>query len=168
MWYRTLGFGRKMVPGWMSVPAKSDLQQCAYLDLVPVLASEGILSLLLKTLLALWKALVPVVLSDNVPQKWLPLHLHPASNPDCQYEIDRIQEFYSLSDSHDCDKLPSRGAVELNVCRREFSRSRRDPKDWIFMSVRLGSSLSPNASRGRWGGALLQTSCYFPSPKTKS
>ena len=45
---------------------------CAYLDLVPILAGEGILSLLLETLLALRKALVPVRLSDCAPSHICP------------------------------------------------------------------------------------------------
>jgi hypothetical protein len=55
--------------------------QCAYLDLVPILAGEGILSLLLETLLTLRKALVPVVLSDFCSWKFCPsiqpqFHIH--------------------------------------------------------------------------------------------
>ncbi len=38
-----------------------------YLDLIPILTSEGVHSLLLEPLLALRKALVPVFLSDPIP-----------------------------------------------------------------------------------------------------
>jgi hypothetical protein len=50
-----------------------------YLDLVPVLAGEGILSLLLETLLALREALVPIPLSDiDLRMYLLPLHRVPS------------------------------------------------------------------------------------------
>lgn len=58
------------------------------------------------------------------------LHLEFVAPPFCHrascfYRPNRIQrsikEGYSLSDSHDCDKLPSRGAVVVKVgCRRSL------------------------------------------------
>ena len=54
-----------MEPKTLSVAAKLiQAHQLPYLDLIPVLAGERILSLLLKTLLTLREALVPVPLSD--------------------------------------------------------------------------------------------------------
>jgi hypothetical protein len=55
----------KTEPGQLSV-AKSmtNIQRMPYLDLIPVLPGEGILSLLLETLLALRKALVPEYMSE--------------------------------------------------------------------------------------------------------
>ena len=50
----------KTEPDQLSVArAMTNIQHMPYLDLIPVLAGEGILSLLLETLLALRKALVP-------------------------------------------------------------------------------------------------------------
>lgn len=54
-----------MEPEILSVAAKKiQAHQFPYLDLIPVLAGEGILSLLLKTLFTLREALVPITLSD--------------------------------------------------------------------------------------------------------
>jgi hypothetical protein len=49
----TLGFGRKMEPGILSAIVEYlQLLPCAYLDRIPILAGEGVHSLLLKALLA--------------------------------------------------------------------------------------------------------------------
>jgi hypothetical protein len=54
-----------MEPRILSVAAKEiQAYQLPYLDLVPVLAGERILRLLLETLLALREALVPIQPSD--------------------------------------------------------------------------------------------------------
>ena len=45
------------------------IQHMPYLDLIPVLPGEGILSLLLETLLALRKALVPAHMSEIVSRQ---------------------------------------------------------------------------------------------------
>jgi hypothetical protein len=52
--YRTLGFGRKKVPGKPLVYAKPHHPfQSAHLDLIPIFTGEGVDSLLLETLLTL-------------------------------------------------------------------------------------------------------------------
>jgi hypothetical protein len=98
--------------------------RATHLDRVPVLASERILGLLLEALLAFRKALVPIVLSGHVQPSIATL----------QFEVNFIPELRllsaegvtrrgvkknSLSDSHDCEKSPSRGAVEVERCCRD-------------------------------------------------
>jgi hypothetical protein len=63
----------------LSVAArKIQAHQLPYLDLIPVLAGEGILSLLLETLFTLREALVPIPLSDvDLRIYLLPLHRVP-------------------------------------------------------------------------------------------
>lgn len=98
--------------------------QRAYLDLVPILTGEGIQSLLLETLLTLRKALVPIFLSDSASRNCCP----SCRRISCVHSIalsnqESIEEGYSLSDSHNCDRLPSRRAVVVKVgCRRSLIR----------------------------------------------
>ncbi len=72
-----------------------NLSRSLYLNLVPILAGEGIHGLLLEALLALRESLVPIVLSDSssplvscsAPQVPLAFHVYPANcDIDCDGE----------------------------------------------------------------------------------
>ena len=101
-----------MGPGLLSVAVKHiEPHQSPYLDLVPVLASKGVHSLLLKTLLALRKALVPEILSDCGLRNLCCPPSHRISHNVRQLSSPTQERGNSLSDSHDCDVLRSRGRL---------------------------------------------------------
>ena len=79
------------------------------------------MGLLLETLLAFGKALVPIVRSGHVQSRIATRSnsslIHRRVSIKCG--IRKRAKENSLSDSHGCEKLPSRGAVEVERCYRD-------------------------------------------------
>ena len=91
--------------------------------MVPVFTGEGVLCLLLETLLAFREALVPVILLENSLVRFCPSYSQFVHASHTGERVWKDAESNLLADSHDCDKSPSRGLLMSNdVIKELYSR----------------------------------------------
>jgi hypothetical protein len=86
----------------------------------------------------------------------IPANFRPRNSIDCG--IRERAKKNSLSDSHDCEKLPSRGAVEVERCCRDAGGGGRERFNrilkWFPKCVRLGCA-SLELSENSFSGVIL-------------